>query len=152
MKRMEQEKKEEEWKELNPNRPRGDAQKIKESDFREAITSYQTIIEDYASSPLYDEAVYRLANLYFLIGTDAERPIEWYDRANELYTRLAEKSDSPYRYEALFQRAFVNMNISNQPSLEAALRDFVTILNAVDGGRIKLLILLRDSNSTHLIK
>jgi len=137
VKRMEQEKKEEEWKELNPNRPRGDAQKIKESDFREAITSYQTIIEDYASSPLYDEAVYRLANLYFLIGTDAERPIEWYDRANELYTRLAEKSDSPYRYEALFQRAFVNMNISNQPSLEAALRDFVTILNAVDGGRIK---------------
>jgi hypothetical protein len=38
------------------------------------------------------------------VGTDAERPIEWYDRANELYSQLADKADSPYRYEALFQR------------------------------------------------
>lgn len=124
------------WQELNPNSPRGDAQKIKESDFREAITNYQTILEDYPTSPLFDEAAYRLANLYFLVGTDAERPIEWYNRANELYTRLAAKSDSPYRYEALFQRAFVNMNISDETSLQAALQDFVTILNAVDNQRI----------------
>jgi len=124
------------WQELNPNRPRGDAQKMKESDFREAITSYRAILEDYPTSPLYDEAAYRLANLYFLVGTDAERPIEWYDRANELYSQLADKADSPYRYEALFQRAFVNMNISTEASLESALQDFVTILNAVDGERI----------------
>lgn len=124
------------WQELNPNSPRGDAQKIKESDFREAITNYQIILEDYPTSPLFDEAAYRLANLYFLVGTDAERPIEWYNRANELYSRLAAKSDSPYRYEALFQRAFVNMNISDENSLKSALQDFVTILNAVDNQRI----------------
>lgn len=135
--RIAHEKKVADWQELNPNRPRGDAQKIKESDFREAIASYQAILDNYPTSPLHDEAAYRLANLYFLVGTDAERPIEWYDRANELYAQLAAKTDSPYRYEALFQRAFVNMNISTETSLEAALQDFVTILNAVDGKRIK---------------
>ena len=124
------------WQELNPNKPRGDAQKLKETDFSEAIASYQSILEDYSSSPLFDEAAYRLANLYFLLGTDAERPIEWYNRANQLYAQLAAKTDSPYRYEALFQRAFVNMNISDESSLESALQDFVTILYAVDKQQI----------------
>ena len=125
------------WRELNPNKQRGDAQKLLESDFIEALNNYQTILADYPNSILYDETAYRLANLYFLIATDAERPIEWYAKANELYAQIIAQTNSPYRYEAMFQRAFVNMNISDENSLQFALQDFVNILNAVDSNQVR---------------
>lgn len=124
------------WRTLNPNKQRGVEQRLTEVDFSEALANYNDIITNYPDSPLYDEATYRLANLYFIIGTDAERPIEWYARANSLFDRLAAKENSPYRYEAMFQRGFVNMNISDDSSLNAALVDFANILNAVDNNAI----------------
>jgi len=124
------------WRTLNPNQQRGIEQRLTEADFAEAIENYNRIITEQPNSKLFDESAYRLANLYFLIGTDAERPIEWYAKANALFDQLAAKEGSPYRYEAVFQRGFVNMNISDESSLNAALVDFASILNAVDNNQI----------------
>ncbi|NLO11528.1 MAG: hypothetical protein GX122_03795 [Candidatus Cloacimonetes bacterium] len=125
------------WYDANPDRPRGPQLRYYESDFEEAIDNYNYILENYPNSPLSDDTVLRLANLYFLIGIDAERPIEWYTRANDLYTSLANQPDSPYRWEAMFQRGFVNMNISDDNSLNAALVDFANILSAANAGIIQ---------------
>ncbi|NLK49445.1 MAG: hypothetical protein GX294_02225, partial [Candidatus Cloacimonetes bacterium] len=125
------------WYDANPDRPRGPQLRYYESDFEEAIDNYNYILENYPNSPLSDDTVLRLANLYFLIGIDAERPIEWYTRANDLYASLANQPDSPYRWEAMFQRGFVNMNISDDNSLNAALVDFANILSAANAGIIQ---------------
>ncbi len=135
-----------EFRDLNPGVSRPDEYKHKESDYREALLAYNEITtnEKYRQSALYDEALFRLSVLNFIIGTDADEPIRYYQAANQGFDYLINKAGSKYAYEALYQRAWVNMNRGDDASLKYALNDFVTLLKAVDAGKIENRFLAED--------
>lgn len=137
-----------EFRELNPNRVRTNEFRYTPEDFQEAIQAYVDIKEMHPNSPYFDEALYRLGVLYFLIGTDAERPIEWYTKANQEFDILVARSSSRYSYEALYQRGFVKMNSGTDEDLNSALDDFAAIIKAVDAGKIENAALAADLKST----
>lgn len=137
-----------EFRELYPNRVRTDEFRYTPADFDEAIQAYVQIKDQYPNSAYYDESLYRLGVLYFLIGTDAERPIEWYAKANQEFDILVAKGNSRYSYEALYQRGFVKMNSGTDEDLNSALDDFAAIIKAVDAGKIDNAALASDLKST----
>jgi hypothetical protein len=124
--------------------------RFQESDFAEAIEAYGDIKTNFAGSTFYEESLYRLGIIYFLIGTDAERPIDWYNMANAEFDKLIEGSQSRYSYEALYQRGFVKMNIGTDEALNSALDDFAQIVRAVDANKIEDKIVAEDLKTTAL--
>lgn len=118
----------------NPNQDRPDNLKYNAAYFTEATDAFTELVssERFADSPLYDEAVYRLGLLNFLIGSDAAEPILYYTRAIALFDELVEDPESEYTYEALYQRGWVRMNQGDEAALKQAIGDFVTLMQAVD--------------------
>ena len=123
----------------NPHQDRPDGYKISEADFTEAIEAYTELTDSgkYNDSPYYDEAIYRLGMLYFLIGSDAEHPIEYYEKAIQRFDGLVAKPQSNYHFEALYERAWVYMNQGDEAALKLALKDFVDVLAAADSRKIR---------------
>lgn len=139
-----------EYRAQNPGKDRTADYRFLESDFTEAITAYKDITDNFSDSPYYEEALYRLGTLYFLIGTDAERPIDWYNMANAEFDKLIASSQSRYSYEALYQRGFVKMNVGTDEALNSALDDFVAIVKAVDASKIEDQNVAADLKTTAL--
>lgn len=135
-----------EFRKNNPNSSRPSALKYKESDFREALTAYREITasDKYKDSPLFDESLYRLSVLNFLLGTDADEPVAYYTEARKGFDQLINDPESKYRYEALYQRAWVNMNQGDEASLKLAMGDFTNLMTAVDEGKIESQYLAQD--------
>lgn len=133
-----------EFRELNPRAVRSDNLKYTEDSFRDALNAYSEIIRAYNTSPYYDESVFRLGVLNFIIGTDAESPIEYYALANRYFDELIAKPDSKYKYEALYQRGWVRMNTGDEESLRAAMTDFAVLLKDVNEGKITNKVLAED--------
>lgn len=135
-----------EFRKNNPNSSRPSALRYKESDFREALSAYQeiTATDKYKESPFYDESLYRLSLLNFLLGTDADEPVVYYTEARKGFDQLINNPNSKYRYEALYQRAWVNMNQGDEASLKLAMSDFTKLLTAVDDGKIDSQYLAQD--------
>ena len=113
-----------------------DASRYKESDFAEAISSYQRIIDNYKTSPYYDESLYRLGILYYYIATDADQPQRYYALATNCFDEIINKPDSKYKYDAIYQRGWLRLNSFQEQDFMLALNDFLTLLNAVDSGKI----------------
>ncbi|MDP3113689.1 MAG: hypothetical protein Q8M98_02835 [Candidatus Cloacimonadaceae bacterium] len=132
------------FRELNPRATRSAKLKFTEESFREALNAFEEIVRGYKTSPYYDESVFRLGVLSFLIGTDATSPIEYYARSNRYFDELIAKPDSKYKYEALYQRGWVRMNIGDEESLRAALGDFAMLLKDVNAGKIQNKIMAED--------
>ena len=107
-----------------------------ESSYAEAIQAYKKIIDDYEGSPYYSEAVYRLGYLFFEIGTDANRPVEYYAIARDYYNQLIDRNNDPYHYKALYQRGWTWLNSSSEEAYKSGIDDFVAILKAIDQNRI----------------
>lgn len=135
-----------EYRKNNPNSSRPASLRYKESDFREAISAYQEVTTDtrYQNSSIRDESLYRLSVLYFLIGADADEPITYYEKANNGFNQLIADENSSYRYEALYQRGWVNMNRGDLESLKLAMADFTSLLEAVDSKKIENANLAQD--------
>lgn len=116
----------------------------KESDFYEALSSYQAIVSNFPNSQYYDESIYRLGLLNFVIGTDAQDSQRYYALAINYFDQLIDKPGSQFRYDAIYQRGWVRLNSSADDDLKLALADFLTILNAVESGNIKDPLLAED--------
>ena len=136
----------EQFRATNPNRERPDRLKFTEADFSEALNAYTELVDSgkYNDSPYYDEAVYRLGILHFLIGSDADEPITHYAEANRRFNSLVNKPSSAYHHDALYQRAWVNLNQGDEQSLKSALADFVTLIGAADSKEITDAYLAQD--------
>jgi hypothetical protein len=134
------------FRDNNPNVNRPPEFKYNESDFQEALLAYGEITtsDRFKQSPLYDEALYRLSVLNFIIGSDADEPLRYYEAANRGFDYLVSKPDGKYAYEALYQRGWVNMNRGDQASVKLALTDFVNLLKAVDANKVENKSLAED--------
>lgn len=128
----------EQFRKTNPYQERPEELKFTEEDFQDAINAYTELVDSgkYDDSPFHDEAIYRLGVLYFLIGSDANEPGNYYSAANRRFDKLVDDPDSEYHYNALYQRAWVNLNQGDEESLKLALADLVTLIGAVDGEKI----------------
>jgi len=113
-----------------------EASKYKESDFAEAISSYQRIIDNYKTSPYYDESLYRLGILYYYIATDADQPQRYYALATNCFNEIINSPNSKYKYDAIYQRGWLRLNSFQEEDFKLALNDFLTLLNAVESGQI----------------
>ena len=113
-----------------------EASKYKESDFAEAISSYQRIIDNYKTSPYYDESLYRLGILYYYIATDADQPQRYYALATNCFNEIINSPNSKYKYDAIYQRGWLRLNSFQEEDFNLALNDFLTLLNAVESGQI----------------
>lgn len=129
----------ENFRATNPHQDRPDNLKFSEADFAEAIEAYAELTDSgkYNDSPYYDEAIYRLGTLYFLIGSDADEPIEYYKKATQRFDILVENPQSDYHFDAFYQRAWVYMNQGDEAALNLALADFVDVLDAADSRKIR---------------
>ncbi len=130
----------------NPHRERPEHLKFSQTDFTEAIDAYIELAdsEKYEDSPFYDEAIYRLGILNFLIGSDADQPVQYYEEANRRFDVLVTNPQSDYHFDALYQRAWVNMNQGDEEALKLALQDFVTLMDAADTSKIRDEYLAQD--------
>lgn len=130
----------------NPNRDRPDNLKYNAEYFTEATDAFTELVfsDRYADSPLYDEAVYRLGVLNFLIGSDAAEPVVHYAKAIDLFDGLIDDPESEYAHEALYQRGWVRMNQGDEASLRQAIYDFVTLMRSVDAGEVENQYLATD--------
>ena len=121
-----------------------DASRYKESDFAEAISSYQKIVDNYTTSPYYEESLYRLGILYYFIATDADQPQRYYAIATNYFDTIINKPDSKYKYDAIYQRGWLRLNSYQEQDLKLAMNDFLTLLNAVDSGQISDPVVAKD--------
>ncbi len=107
-----------------------------EDKYAESIEAYKLIIDEYPGSQYYSESIYRLGYLYFEIGTDADRPVEYYAIARDYYNLIIDDPNDPYKYKALYQRGWAWLNSSSEDAYKRGIDDFITILNAIDSGEI----------------
>lgn len=126
-----------EYFDLNPEATtRPDNLRYNEQIFRETITAFQDVFDNYKSSPHFEETTYRLGTLFFQIGADAQEPIRFYDTARSYYNVLVGNPNSPYRYEALYQRGWTYLNSNQENFFILALDDFIQLLMAIDESKI----------------
>ncbi len=104
--------------------------------YKESITAYKTIIEKHPFSPFYSESIYRLGYLYFEIGMDADKPIEYYQIAREYYNLLINANNDEYKYKGLYQRGWTWLFSSSEEAYFNSINDFVEILNAIEENKI----------------
>lgn len=112
------------------NKP--DSLRYSESTYKEPIEAYKRIISEFPNSVYYSESLFRLGYLYFEIGTNADRPVEYYQIARGYYDVIINKKNDPYRYKALYQRGWTWLNGSTEEAYKNAMNDFATILQAID--------------------
>lgn len=110
--------------------------KYTESTYREPIQTYKKIISEHKNSPFYAESLYRLAYLYFEIGTDAERPVDYYKIARDYYDHIIADKSNQYYYKALYQRGWTWLNSSSEDAYISAIEDFAYILTATENNLI----------------
>lgn len=129
----------ENYRKTNPYKDRPNDLKYTEQAFQEALNAYTELVDSglYANSPLYDEALYRLGTLYFLLGSDADEPINYYNEAIRRFDILVNKPESDYYYHSLYQRGWVKLNSGDETALQSAILDFTKLIEAVDSEEIK---------------
>ena len=129
----------EDYRKTYPYKDRPSNLKYTEQAFKEAIDAYTELVDSglYTNSPLYDEAIYRLGTIYFLIGSDADEPINYYNEAIRRFDTLVSKPESDYYYHSLYQRGWVKLNLGDEASLQSAILDFTNLIEAVDIGEIE---------------
>lgn len=115
---------------------RQDSLLFSEMTYKEAIAAYKRITTEFKNSQYYSEALYRLGYIFFEIGTDAERPIEYYKMAREYYDEIINTPNNPYLYKALYQRGWTWLNSSSEEAYKHSIQDFATILRAIDQNEI----------------
>lgn len=118
--------------------------KYKYSDFAEAITSYQEIVDNYKSSPYYDESLYRLGVLNYYLATDADEPARFYALATNYFDEIIANPESKYRYDAIYQRGWLRLNTANDEDLKLAMADFLYLLTAIENNQITDPMLIQD--------
>jgi len=121
-----------------------DASRYKESDFSEAITAYQRVIDNYPNSALYDESLYRLGILNYYLATDADQPQRYYSIATNCFNQIIDKPDSKFKYDAIYQRGWLRLNSAEEQDLQLAMSDFLTLLNAIENKQITDPALVQD--------
>lgn len=114
------------------------------SDFAEAITSYQEIVDNFKSSPYYDESLYRLGVLNFYLATDADNPARYYALATNYFDEIIANPNSKYKYDAIYQRGWLRLNTANDEDLRLAMADFLTLLTAIENNQITDQTLVQD--------
>ncbi len=120
------------------------ASRYKESDFTEALSAYGRIVDGFKDSAFYDEALYRLGILNYILATDADQPQRYYAIAANCFNELVEKPTSKYKYDAIYQRGWLRLNSAEEQDLQLAMGDFLTLLNAVESGSINDPVLAQD--------
>jgi len=109
-----------------------DSLRYTETAYKESILAYKRIIDEFKESQYYSESMFRLGYLYFEIGTDADRPVEYYQVSRNYYNTLINNPNDTYHYKALYQRGWTWLNSSSDDAYKSAIEDFVVILNAID--------------------
>ncbi len=116
-----------------------------ENYYSEAISAYTELLDSYPNSDYIDDALFRMGVLFFNIGSDADEPIRYYTIARERYfDRLIVDPTNPYYYEAMYQRGWTYLNSNEEQDLIKALSDFMTLLTAIEDGKIKDQYLVTD--------
>lgn len=121
-----------------------DASRYKESDFAEALSSYQRLVDNYPNSELRDEALYRLGILNYYLATDADQPQRYYAVASNCFSQIIDKPDSKFKYDAIYQRGWLRLNSAEEQDLQLAMSDFLTLLNAIENNQITDPLLIQD--------
>lgn len=121
-----------------------ESSRYNESDFTEAISAYQQIIDNHKDSPYYEESLYRLGVLYYYIATDADQPQQYYTLATNYFDTIINMPESKYKYDAIYQRGWLRLNSYQEQDLKLAMNDFITLLKAVDGGKIADPLIAKD--------
>jgi len=115
---------------------RPDSLKYTEANYNESIRAYRRLVDEYKESQYNSETLFRLGYHYFEIGTDADRPIEYYQVARNYYDAIITRQNDPYLYKALYQRGWTWLNSSSDDAYKNAIDDFIVILNAIDQKQI----------------
>jgi hypothetical protein len=120
------------------------ASRYQYSDFAEAITSYQEIVDNYKTSTFYDESLYRLGVLNYFLATDADDPARYYALATNYFDEIIADPNSKYKYDAIYQRGWLRLNTATEENLRLAMADFLTLLNAIENKLITDPMLIQD--------
>lgn len=100
------------------------------------IASFEEIRDSYPASPIRDEAIYHLGNMYFLIAADnKEMAREYYAKASDCFNTIIAQKDSPYYYHALYQRGYVGLNQADNDAYTRSIKNNVEILTAIEAGK-----------------
>ncbi|MDD2227984.1 MAG: hypothetical protein PHY48_01070 [Candidatus Cloacimonetes bacterium] len=121
-----------------------DASRYQASDFTEALDAYQGVVDNYKDSVFYDESLYRLGVLYYYLATDANDPVRFYALATNYFDEIIAKSDSKYKFDAIYQRGWLRLNSAKEDDLKLAMIDFLTLLNAIENEQITDPMLIQD--------
>ncbi len=120
-----------------------DSLKVTIKDMQPAIDAYGELIRDFPTSTYRSEAIFRLAVDYYQIGLDAERPVEYYQKASDLFNILANRSNDDLQYIGLFQRGWANLSSG---LYEKSFSDFCSILSLMANPSLKLQVYYEDSS------
>ncbi|PKN73316.1 MAG: hypothetical protein CVU50_03210 [Candidatus Cloacimonetes bacterium HGW-Cloacimonetes-3] len=121
-----------------------DASRYKYSDFAEPISAYQEIVDNYKSSPYYEESLYRLGLINYYLATDADDPARFYALAVNYFDEIIANPDSKYKYDAIYQRGWLRLNTAKEADLKLAMADFLSLLNAIENKLITDPVLVQD--------
>lgn len=109
-----------------------DSLRFTEKTYSESIYAYSLLIDNFKGSQYYSESIFRLGFLYFEIGTNADRPVEYYQIARSYYDKLVDKPGDSYHYKALYQRGWTWLNSGTEEAYNKSMDDFVSILKSVN--------------------
>ncbi len=102
---------------------------LSEATLYDALSAYSELINNYRTSGLYSESLFRLALLYYDIALDSGTPITYYNKANELLTTLSQIDKDQYRLLSIFQNAWINMN---KGDFNNSIEQFVVVLKEIE--------------------
>ncbi|MDD3535910.1 MAG: hypothetical protein PHC50_07190 [Candidatus Cloacimonetes bacterium] len=107
-----------------------------EENFKETLNALKEIVRDFPESRMYDEAIYRLGLLNFKFAEDSKSPAGYHNIAVDYFNQLLENPEGAFYYDAIYQRGWVRMNSYQEEDLRAAVEDFLSLLRAIDQGKI----------------
>lgn len=107
-----------------------------EENFKQTLDALKEIVRDFPESRMHDEAIYRLGLLNFKFAEDSQDPVHYRDIAIGYFNRLLENPDGNFYYDAIYQRGWVRMNSYQEEDLRAAVDDFLSLLRAIEQGKI----------------
>lgn len=116
----------------DPSLLRPDSLRYTEDAYRESIQAYTRVINEFKESQYYSESLFRMGYHYFEIGTDADRPVDFYEIARNYYNAIINNQNDPYYDKALYQRGWTWLNSSSDEAYRRAIDDFSVIMNAID--------------------
>jgi hypothetical protein len=109
-----------------------EALRLSEVTLSEPIGAYSKLISEYTSTTYYIESLIRLGNLYFDIGTNADTPVEYYQKARNYFDQAITNSKDNLKYQALYQRGWTWLNSGTEEAYFKAIEDFSELLKAID--------------------